>query len=97
MFLSRFSSSSSFAEVAFGSEEARPNAVYEVSELFEFGIQLIYLGALISLLGIGSFFVVRQIVIRRELENAAKELQVNVFSMSSVTCKCFVFSDFRNI
>lgn len=80
MFLSGFSSSSSFAEVAFASEEARPNAVYEVGELFEFGIQLIYLGALISLLGIGSFFVVRQIVIRRELENAAKELQERVRS-----------------
>lgn len=80
MFLSGFSSSSSFAEVAFASEDATPNAVYEVSALFEFGIQLIYLGALISLLGVGSFFVVRQIVIRRELENAAKELQERVRS-----------------
>jgi tetratricopeptide (TPR) repeat protein len=80
MFLSGFSSSSSFAEVAFASEAATPNAVYEVSELFEFGIQLIYLGALISLLGVGSFFVVRQVLVRRELENAAKELQERVRS-----------------
>lgn len=80
MFLSGFSSSSSFAEVAFASEAVTPNAVYEVGELFEFGIQLIYLGALISLLGVGSFFVVRQVLVRRELENAAKELQERVRS-----------------
>uniref|UniRef100_A0A0D6QX51 Uncharacterized protein n=1 Tax=Araucaria cunninghamii TaxID=56994 RepID=A0A0D6QX51_ARACU len=78
MFLSGFYSTLSFAEVAFASEEATLNEVYEVGELFEFGIQLLYLGALLALLGIGSFFVVRQILVRRELENAAKELQERV-------------------
>uniref|UniRef100_A0A0C9RQ80 TSA: Wollemia nobilis Ref_Wollemi_Transcript_3234_1091 transcribed RNA sequence n=1 Tax=Wollemia nobilis TaxID=56998 RepID=A0A0C9RQ80_9CONI len=76
IFLSGFSSTLSFAEVAFASETL--NEVYEVGELFEFGIQLLYLGALLALLGIGSFFVVRQILVRRELENAAKELQERV-------------------
>ncbi|KAH9288412.1 hypothetical protein KI387_032529, partial [Taxus chinensis] len=78
MFLPGFSSSFSFTAVAFASEEATSNEVYVVGEIFEFGIQLIYLGALLALLGIGSFFVVRQILVRRELENAAKELQERV-------------------
>lgn len=43
-------------------------------------MQVLYLGALLALLGAGSFLVVRQILIRRELENAAKELQERVRS-----------------
>ncbi|GLJ52578.1 hypothetical protein SUGI_1119000 [Cryptomeria japonica] len=78
IFLPGLSSASSLADVAFASEEETSNEVFMVGELFEFGIQLIYLGALLALLGIGSFFVVRQILVRRELENAAKELQERV-------------------
>jgi len=48
----------------------------EMAEGLEFGVQLIYLGALLALLGVGSFLVVRQVLIRRELESAAKDLQV---------------------
>eukprot|EP01018_Ginkgo_biloba_P015572 Gb_28677 [translate_table: standard] len=80
MFLTGFSSFSSFVEDAYASEERMPNAIYELGEVLEFGVQLIYLGVLLGLLGVGSFFVVRQILIRRELENAAKELQERVRS-----------------
>lgn len=52
----------------------------EMAEGLEFGVQLIYLGALLALLGVGSFLVVRQILIRRELESAAKDLQDRVRS-----------------
>lgn len=37
-------------------------------------IQALYLGLLLAFLGGGSFLVVRQVLVRRELENAAKEL-----------------------
>jgi len=54
-----------------------PNMAYgEMAQGLEFGVQLIYLGALLALLGVGSFLVVRQVLIRRELESAAKDLQV---------------------
>ncbi|KAJ7516809.1 hypothetical protein O6H91_22G071100 [Diphasiastrum complanatum] len=50
----------------------------DVASLVEVGVQFIYLGSLLVLLGIGSFLVVRQILFRRELETAAKELQDRV-------------------
>ncbi|KAL2642652.1 hypothetical protein R1flu_010239 [Riccia fluitans] len=50
----------------------------EVGALLEAGVQLIYLGALLVLLGVGSFLVVRQVLIKRELETAAKDLQERV-------------------
>jgi len=52
----------------------------EIGEGLEFGVQLIYLGALLALLGVGSFLVVRQVLVRRELEAAAKDLQDRVRS-----------------
>jgi len=56
-----------------------PNMAYgEMGQGLEFGVQLIYLGALLALLGVGSFLVVRQVLIRRELESAAKDLQVQM-------------------
>lgn len=51
-------------------------AYADVGALLEAGVQLIYLGALLILLGVGSFLVVRQVLIKRELETAAKDLQV---------------------
>jgi tetratricopeptide (TPR) repeat protein len=42
--------------------------------------QVLYLGALLSFLGAGSFLVVRQVLLRRELEAAAKELGERVRS-----------------
>lgn len=68
------------AQVAVASE----NAVYEIGELFELGIQLTYLLLLLALLGVGSFFVIRQVLVRRELDISAKELQVSTFFLSFV-------------
>lgn len=68
----------SFAQTAQASEGTNINMVYEVGELFELGIQLSYLLILLGLLGAGTFFVIRQVLVRRELDLSAKELQVNV-------------------
>ncbi|ONK80168.1 uncharacterized protein A4U43_C01F14610 [Asparagus officinalis] len=70
----------SFVQVAQSSEEVRTNMVYETGELFELGIQLSYLLILLGLLGVGTFFVIRQVLVRRELDLSAKELQEQVRS-----------------
>ena len=64
------------AQVAHSSEDVKMNVVYEVGELFELGIQLSYLLLLLGLIGVGTFFVIRQVLVRRELDLSAKELQV---------------------
>ncbi|KAL3695927.1 hypothetical protein R1sor_010003 [Riccia sorocarpa] len=61
----------------------------EVGALLEAGVQLIYLGALIILLGVGSFLVVRQVLIKRELETAAKDLQERVRSGDASSLEYF--------
>lgn len=58
------------------------DAVYEIGELFELGIQLSYLLLLLGLLGVGTFFVIRQVLVRRELDLSAKELQVRARVLS---------------
>ncbi|CAN1837793.1 hypothetical protein LINPERHAP1_LOCUS35210 [Linum perenne] len=63
------------AQAANASESIGPGALYEVGELFELGIQLSYLLLLLALLGVGTFFVIRQVLVRRELDLSAKELQ----------------------
>lgn len=65
-----------FAQEADAGEKIKVNAIYETGELFELGIQLSYLLLLLALLGVGSFFVIRQVLVRRELDLSAKELQV---------------------
>uniref|UniRef100_A0ACD5T6H8 Uncharacterized protein n=1 Tax=Avena sativa TaxID=4498 RepID=A0ACD5T6H8_AVESA len=70
----------SFAQSAQSSEGAKLNMVYEVGELFELGIQLSYLLILLGLLGTGTFFVIRQVLVRRELDLSAKDLQEQVRS-----------------
>lgn len=67
----------SSSQVAESSERLRTDMVYEIGELFELGIQLSYLLILLGLLGVGTFFVIRQVLVRRELDLSAKELQVN--------------------
>jgi len=67
-----------FSGVATASTLEANMAYGEIGQGLEFGVQLLYLGALLSLLGVGSFLVVRQVLIRRELESAAKDLQVLV-------------------
>eukprot|EP00271_Cylindrocystis_brebissonii_P011631 TRINITY_DN29514_c0_g1_i1.p1 TRINITY_DN29514_c0_g1~~TRINITY_DN29514_c0_g1_i1.p1 ORF type:complete len:377 (+),score=66.68 TRINITY_DN29514_c0_g1_i1:158-1288(+) len=57
------------------------NPVYgEVASYIDFSVQFLYLGSLLLLLGAGSFLVIRQVLVRRELEMAAKELQERVRS-----------------
>ncbi|XP_022158242.1 tetratricopeptide repeat domain-containing protein PYG7, chloroplastic [Momordica charantia] len=84
VFVSAFSSGQFLwlisAEAAFAREDIRTNAVFEIGELFELGIQLSYLLLLLGLLGVGTFFVVRQVLVRRELDLSAKELQEQVRS-----------------
>ncbi|KAJ6826280.1 uncharacterized protein M6B38_372700 [Iris pallida] len=69
-----------FAQIAQASEGVRTDTVYEIGELFELGIQLSYLLVLLGLLGIGTFYVIRQVLVRRELDLSAKELQEQVRS-----------------
>ncbi|KAL8059826.1 hypothetical protein ABFX02_03G111900 [Erythranthe guttata] len=54
--------------------------MYEVGEFFELGIQLSYLLLLLALLGAGSFYVIRQVLVRRELDLSAKDLQEQIRS-----------------
>lgn len=68
------------SQVAFSSTNIKLNPVYEVGELFELGIQLSYVLLLLALLGAGTFFVIRQVLVRRELDLSAKELQEQVRS-----------------
>jgi tetratricopeptide (TPR) repeat protein len=68
------------AQVAHASENTNTNVVYEIGEVFELGIQLSYLLLLLGLLGAGTFFVIRQVLVRRELDLSAKELQEQVRS-----------------
>ncbi|XP_043710008.1 tetratricopeptide repeat domain-containing protein PYG7, chloroplastic isoform X1 [Telopea speciosissima] len=70
----------SSAQIVHSSPEIRLNMVYETGELFELGIQLSYLLLLLGLLGAGTFFVIRQVLVRRELDLSAKELQEQVRS-----------------
>jgi len=65
------------AQVAHAGESIKPEAIYEVGELFELGIQLSYLLLLLALLGVGTFFVIRQVLTRRDLDLSAKELQAS--------------------
>nr|CAD1820625.1 unnamed protein product [Ananas comosus var. bracteatus] len=64
-----------FTQLAQSSEGVKIDTVYETGELFELGIQLSYLLILLGLLGAGTFFVIRQVLVRRELDLSAKELQ----------------------
>ena len=70
------------SEVAFAGTDFKIDPVYEVGELFELGIQLSYLLLLLALLGVGTFFVIRQVLVRRELDLSAKELQVMVLILA---------------
>ncbi|XP_010665120.1 tetratricopeptide repeat domain-containing protein PYG7, chloroplastic isoform X1 [Vitis vinifera] len=77
------------AQVAHSSEDVKMNVVYEVGELFELGIQLSYLLLLLGLIGVGTFFVIRQVLVRRELDLSAKELQEQVRSGDASATELF--------
>ncbi|CAA0809902.1 Tetratricopeptide repeat (TPR)-like superfamily protein [Striga hermonthica] len=76
-------------QVALASEDVQTNVIYEVAELFELGIQLSYLLLLLALLGVGTFFVIRQVLVRRELDLSAKELQEQVRSGDASATELF--------
>lgn len=67
---------SAYPQMAAAAEIIKPEPIYEVGELFELSIQLSYLLLLLGLLGVGTFYVIRQVLVRRELDLSAKELQV---------------------
>ncbi|XVF29971.1 hypothetical protein REPUB_Repub16aG0017200 [Reevesia pubescens] len=77
------------AQLANASEITSGDAVYEIGELFELGIQLSYLLLLLGLLGAGTFFVIRQVLVRRELDLSAKELQEQVRSGDASATELF--------
>ncbi|KAK6246487.1 hypothetical protein SCA6_009577 [Theobroma cacao] len=77
------------AQLANASEITSGDAVYEVGALFELGIQLSYLLLLLGLLGVGTFFVIRQVLVRRELDLSAKELQEQVRSGEASATELF--------
>ncbi|KAJ7973947.1 Tetratricopeptide repeat protein [Quillaja saponaria] len=68
------------AQVAHASDTLKTNEIFEIGELFDLGIQLLYLILLLGLLGAGTYFVIRQVLVRRELDLSAKELQEQVRS-----------------
>lgn len=53
---------------------ALPCEYVQLATGLEAPVQVLYLSVLLSFLGAGSFLVVRQLLLRRELESAAKEL-----------------------
>lgn len=81
-------------QVALASEAVKIDPIYEVGELFELGIQLSYVLSLLGLLGVGTFFVIRQVLVRRELDLSAKELQASEFffihQLLYINCEEFV-------
>ncbi|KAK1403661.1 Tetratricopeptide-like helical [Heracleum sosnowskyi] len=77
------------AQAAQASGYAQISPVYEIGELFELGIQLSYVLSLLGLLGVGTFFVIRQVLVRRELDLSAKELQEQVRSGDASATELF--------
>ncbi|KAJ0257627.1 Tetratricopeptide repeat domain-containing protein PYG7 [Hirschfeldia incana] len=80
---------SAYPQLASASEIVKHEPVYEVGELFELGIQLSYLLLLLGLLGVGTFYVIRQVLVRRELDLSAKELQEQVRSGDASATELF--------
>ncbi|XP_054789499.1 tetratricopeptide repeat domain-containing protein PYG7, chloroplastic-like [Prosopis cineraria] len=76
-------------QVAYASDTLKTNEIYEIGELFDLGIQLLYLILLLGLLGVGSYFVIRQVLVRRELDLSAKELQEQVRSGDASATELF--------
>ncbi|KIZ00543.1 Uncharacterized protein ycf37 [Monoraphidium neglectum] len=62
------------SSVAAAAAMTSPQLLFQVSEGLEAPIQLIYLLSLLGFLSVGAYLVVRQVLIRRELDEAAKAL-----------------------
>ncbi|CAH8253236.1 unnamed protein product [Arabidopsis lyrata] len=80
---------SAYPQMAAAAEIIKPEPIYEVGELFELSIQLSYLLLLLGLLGVGTFYVIRQVLVRRELDLSAKELQEQVRSGDASATELF--------
>ncbi|KAK4270737.1 hypothetical protein QN277_019511 [Acacia crassicarpa] len=76
-------------QTAYASDTLKTNEIYEIGELFDLGIQLLYLILLLGLLGVGTYFVIRQVLVRRELDLSAKELQEQVRSGDASATELF--------
>lgn len=57
-----------------GSGAVSLGAQWELAEGLEAPVQILYLSALLGFLVVGVYLIVRQVLIRRELEEAAKVL-----------------------
>ena len=79
-----------------------PAVIAEVADGLEGGIQAISLGSLLAILGFGGFIIVRQVFIRRELDDAAKKMGERIragdasaeeyFEMGSIMLRKKVFT-----
>jgi hypothetical protein len=79
-------------DASYASDSVKINEMYQVGELFDLGIQLIYLLLLLGLLGAGTYYVIRQVLVRRELDLSAKELQVRTYASAVLVIyilRCF--------
>lgn len=65
--------------------------LFDTAEGLETPIQLIYLTALLGFLAAGAYLVVRQVLIRRELDEAAKALGERIRT-GEATCEVCVVS-----
>ncbi|MED6123880.1 hypothetical protein PIB30_053747 [Stylosanthes scabra] len=75
--------------LSYASDSMKMNEIYAVGELFDLSIQLLYLLSLLGLLGVGTYFVIRQVLVRRELDLSAKELQEQVRSGDASATELF--------
>ena len=66
-----------------------PNNLADISAGLETPVQLLYLGALVVLLSGGAFLVVRQVLVRRELESASKDLGERVRAGTATPAELF--------
>lgn len=71
---------------AITSQAFTPSQLYEISEGLETPIQLIYLLALLGVLSVGAYLVVRQVLIRQQLDEAAKALGERIRT-NEATCE----------
>ena len=62
------------AREALPAPDVAPAVIAEVADGLEGGIQAIYLGSLLAILGFAGFIIVRQVLIRRELDDSAKKM-----------------------
>ena len=87
---------------ALPAELPAPSAVFEVADGLAGGIQFIYLGSLLGILGFAGFIIVRQVLIRRELDDSAKKMGERIragdataeeyFEMGSIMLRKKVFT-----